>query len=124
MQNAKFCKDARMPTNLNVKYLGTCTCKSYIQGHFVNSNTLSTISSPVGICHTKSKTFTVFNAMWRFLAVSLPFCIGGTRAAASAHKTVIPVRKNYSNVIIFYITYTIPNLKSYKYFQLLTDQCC
>lgn len=34
-----------------------------IQGHVVNSNTLKIISIPVGICHTKSKTFNTFKAM-------------------------------------------------------------
>lgn len=34
---------------------------------------------------------TAFSAMWRLLAVSFPFCIGGTRAAAAAHSTVIAV---------------------------------
>ena len=59
------------------------------QGQLVNSNTLNTISIPVGICHMKSSTFSPFNAMWRFLAVSFPFCIAGTRAAAAAHNAVI-----------------------------------
>ena len=35
----------------------------YIQGQLVNSKTLKTISIPVGICHTKSRTFNAFNAM-------------------------------------------------------------
>lgn len=60
------------------------------QGHWVNSNTLRTISNPVGICHMNSNTFSAFNTICRFLAVSFPFCIAGTRAAANAHKTVIP----------------------------------
>lgn len=64
---------------------------SQVQGHLVNSNTLNRMSIPVGICNTKSRTLTAFKAMWRFLALSLPFCIAGTRAAAAAHSTVIPV---------------------------------
>lgn len=64
-----------------------------IQGHFVNSNTFSKMSNPVGSCDTNRSTFNVFNAMWRLLAVSLPLCIGGTKAAASAHNTVIPAHK-------------------------------
>ena len=64
------------------------------QGHLVNSSTLKTISIPVGICHINSRIFNAFKAMWRFLAVSLPFCIAGTRAAASAHSTVMAVAPN------------------------------
>lgn len=64
-----------------------------IQGHLVNSNTFKTISHPVGICHMKSRTFITFNVICRFLAVSLPFCIAGVRAAAAAHRTVIAVDK-------------------------------
>ena len=60
------------------------------QGHLVNSNTLKTISIPVGICHINNNTLTAFNAICRLLAVSFPFCIAGTSAAANAHKTVIP----------------------------------
>ena len=71
----------------------------YIQGQLVNSKTLKTISIPVGICHTKSRTFNAFNAMWRFLAVSFPFCIAGTRAAAAAHSTVMAVHINYTSKI-------------------------
>lgn len=63
------------------------------QGHLVNSNTLRTISSPVGICDAKSSTLATFSAIWRFLAVSFPFCIGGTRAAAAAHSTVMAVQQ-------------------------------
>lgn len=37
--------------------------------------------------------------MWRFLAVSFPFCIDGTRAAAAAHSTVIAVYINPSRKI-------------------------
>jgi hypothetical protein len=37
--------------------------------------------------------------MWRLLAVSLPFCIAGTRAAANAHKTVIPVKARWMGLI-------------------------
>lgn len=61
----------------------------------MNSNTLRTISSPVGICHIKSSTLTAFSAMWRLLAVSSPFCIGGTRAAAAAHSAVIAVSREH-----------------------------
>lgn len=34
-----------------------------IQGHVVNSNTFKTMSIPVGICHTKSKTFNTLKVM-------------------------------------------------------------
>lgn len=60
-----------------------------VHGHFVNSNTLKTISIPVGICQMNRMTFKVFKAMCRLLAVSFPFCIAGTRDAAAAHNTVI-----------------------------------
>jgi len=62
-----------------------------IQGHLVNSNTLRTMSIPVGICHNNRTTLIAFNAMWRFLAVSFPFCIAGTRASAAAPNTVMAV---------------------------------
>ena len=58
-------------------------------------------------CQAKSNTLTVFNAIWALRAVSFPFCIEGTNAAARAHSTVMaipaykwgpgnnfPVRKN------------------------------
>lgn len=60
-----------------------------IQGQDVNSNTLPTISRPVGIWETKSSTLATFRAMCAVLAVSLPFCIAGTSAAAAAHRTVM-----------------------------------
>lgn len=54
----------------------------------------------------KRSTFTAFKAMWRLLAVSLPFCIAGTRAAANAHRTVIPAGQsrtdsNFNSFILF-----------------------
>jgi hypothetical protein len=58
----------------------------------VNSKTLSTISNPVGICHINKTTFKALNTICRFLAVSLPFCIAGTIAAANAHSTVIATK--------------------------------
>uniref|UniRef100_A0A0A9GD70 Uncharacterized protein n=1 Tax=Arundo donax TaxID=35708 RepID=A0A0A9GD70_ARUDO len=58
-------------------------------GQVVNSKTLPTISSPVGICQMKSRTLSALSAMCRFLAVSFPFCIAGTSAAAPAHSTVM-----------------------------------
>jgi hypothetical protein len=58
-------------------------------GHVVNSKTFPTISRPVGICQMKSRTLRPFSAMCRFLAVSLPFCIAGTSAAAPAQSTVM-----------------------------------
>lgn len=60
----------------------------------MNSNTLRTISNPVGICHINNSTFSAFNAICRFLAVSFPFCMAGTSAAAAAHKTVIAALNN------------------------------
>ena len=71
-------------------------------GHVVNWNTFNTISQPVGICQMKRRTFNAFKAIWRLLAVSLPFCIAGTRAAARAHRTVIPVTGK-SNELLLYI---------------------
>ena len=68
-----------------------------VQGNLVNSKTFNTISQPVGICQAKSKRLTVLKAMWRLRAVSFPFCMGGTRAAARAHSTVIPAKKAHPN---------------------------
>lgn len=67
-----------------------------LQGHVVNSNTLKTISMPVGICHMNRMTFNAFKAMCRLLAVSFPFCIAGTRDAAAAHNTVIAASQKTS----------------------------
>jgi hypothetical protein len=73
-------------------------------GHLVNSKTLSTISNPVGICHINKTTFKAFNAMCRFLAVSLPFCIAGTSAAANAHSTVIATKtRNYHQQKVYFV---------------------
>ena len=59
------------------------------QGQLVNSNTLYTMSSPVGTCQAKSARLMQLSAMWALRAVSLPFCICGTSAAARAHSTVM-----------------------------------
>ena len=40
----------------------------------MNSNTLYTMSRPVGICQANSKTLMVLSAMWALRAFSLPFC--------------------------------------------------
>ena len=37
----------------------------------------------------KSNTFSPFNAMWRFLAISFPFYIVGTKVVAVAHNGMI-----------------------------------
>lgn len=62
-------------------------CAHMFQGHFVNSNTLPTISRPVGICHAKRPRLTMLSAMCALRAASLFFCICGTSAAAAAHST-------------------------------------
>ena len=84
-------KEHRLEVQMAAEIIISPFGMSAIQGHLVNSNTFRSISHPVGICHRKSRTFIVFNAMWRLLAVSLPFCIAGARAAAAAHSTVIAV---------------------------------
>lgn len=45
-----------------------------LQGQEVNSNTLPTISKPVGSCQANSAMLRVLRAMWALRAVSLPFC--------------------------------------------------
>ena len=56
------------------------------QGHWVNSNTFHTMSRPVGTCQMKSPRLIALRAMWADRAVSFPFCMLGTRAAAAAQR--------------------------------------
>lgn len=73
----------------------------------VNSNTLPTISRPVGTCHAKSAMLTQFSAMCAERAASLPFCahtargVGGARArwlrrreGWASHRTDQPARSH------------------------------
>lgn len=59
-------------------------------GRVVNWNTFATMSRPVGTCHKKRPILMALNPIWRLRAVSLPFCMEGTRAAAIAQSTTIP----------------------------------
>jgi hypothetical protein len=57
-----------------------------VQGQEVNSNTLYTMSRPVGICQANSATLMVLSAMWALRAFSLPFCGAGQRGGAGSRE--------------------------------------
>lgn len=86
-------------TNPVEKFINSRTRKPWLarvhsQGQLVNSNTFPTISKPVGTCHKKRTTLRAFRPMCKLRALSSPFCIAGTSAAAKAHRTVMPAPAN------------------------------
>ena len=59
-------------------------------GHCVFSQTFKRMGHPLMTCHPKSPVPTALRAMCKLLAVSLPFCMAGTHAAAMDQRTTRP----------------------------------